>query len=298
MTQTSVTPRIWAEMVLLALIWGASFLSIKVALTELPVLTLVALRVGLACAILWGYVLLRRLPLPRGARLWGAFLVMGLLNNVIPFALMSWGQQFIETGLTSIFNAGTAIFGVLVAAAIFPDEILTRRKAAGVALAFAGVCIAIGLDSVLSFDIRSLAQLAVIAGTISYAFAAAWARTTLTGLPPQVAAAGMLTGSTLVMIPLALTIDGWPSLPQHPETYAAIAWFAIAGTAFAYLLYYRVIAAAGSGNAMLVTLMIPPFAIVLGAMVLGERLHPSAFAGLALLATGLLILDGRLFRRR
>lgn len=298
MTQTSVTPRIWAEMVLLALIWGASFLSIKVALTELPVLTLVALRVGLACAILWGYVLLRRLPLPRGARLWGAFLVMGLLNNVIPFALMSWGQQFIETGLTSIFNAGTAIFGVLVAAAIFPDEILTRRKAAGVALAFAGVCIAIGLDSVLSFDIRSLAQLAVIAGTISYAFAAAWARTTLTGLPPQVAAAGMLTGSTLVMIPLALTIDGWPSLPQHPETYAAIAWFAIAGTAFAYLLYYRVIAAAGSGNAMLVTLMIPPFAIVLGALVLGERLHPSAFAGLALLATGLLILDGRLFRRR
>ena len=301
MIQTTVPSRAWADMLLLAGIWGASFLAIKIALAEVPVFTLVAHRVFWACVILWVYVAIRRLPLPRGARIWGAFLVMGLLNNAIPFTLMAWGQQFIETGLTSIFNAATAIFGVLVAAMVFADERLTLRKALGVAVAFAGVAIAIGLDALGGFDIRSLAQLAVIGGTISYALAAAWARLALRGLAPQVAAAGMLTGSALIMVPLALWIDGAPALPAQPQTWAAIAYFAIIGTALAYLLYYRVIALAGSGNAMLVTLMIPPVAIVLGWLVLDERLDPYAFAGFALLATGLIILDGRipaLIRRR
>lgn len=283
-------------MALLALIWGASFLSIKVGLEELPFLTLVGHRVTWACVILWAYVLIRRLPVPRGWRIWGAFAVMGLLNNVIPFALMAWGQQFIETGLTSIFNAGTAIFGVLVAALVFADERLTTRRLAGVAVAFAGVAIAIGLDSFRDFDIRSMAQLAVIGGTVSYAFAAAWARRMMRGLSPQVSAAGMLTGASAIIIPAALLIDGAPRLPALPQTYAAIAYFAGIGTALAYLLYYRIIAMAGSGNAMLVTLMIPPVAIVLGALVLGERLAPQAFAGFAVLTLGLLILDGRALR--
>lgn len=295
--QRTLSTRAWAEMMLLGLIWGASFLSIRLALDEIPVLTLVAHRVIWACAILWAWVWWRGLPVPRTARIWGAFLVMGLLNNVIPFILMAWGQQYIETGLTSIFNAGTAVFGVLVAALFFGDERLSLRRATGVGVAFLGVAIAIGLESVRSFDIRSLAQLAVIAGTLSYALAAAWARAQLGHMPPQVAAAGMLTGSGLVMLPLALAVDGPPVLPALPATYGAIAYFAVFGTALAYLLYYRVLAMAGSGNAMLVTLIIPPVAIVLGAAVLGERLAPSALAGFAVLALGLLILDGRLVPR-
>ncbi len=301
MTQTSVSTRAWIEMALLAGIWGASFLSIKVGLDELPFLTLVTHRVVWACLILWAYVLIRRLPVPGNWRIWGAFLVMGLLNNVIPFALMAWGQQFIETGLTSIFNAGTAIFGVLVAALVFADERLTPRKAIGVLVAFLGVAVAIGLDSFRAFDIRSLAQLAVIGGTLSYAFAAAWARKTMQGLSPQVSAAGMLTGSSLILLPAAILIDGVPQIPALPQTYAAIAYFSIIGTALAYLLYYRVLASAGSGNTMLVTLMIPPVAIALGAWVLDERLAPEAFVGFALLGLGLLILDGRIvsvLRRR
>lgn len=294
MTQTSVSTRAWAEMGLLALIWGASFLSIKVGLEEIPVLTLVSHRVVWACLILWAYVLIRRLPVPGDPRIWGAFLVMGLLNNVIPFALMAWGQQFIETGLTSIFNAGTAIFGVLVAALCFADERLTLRKGVGVVVAFVGVAVAIGLDSLRQFDIRSLAQLAVIGGTISYAFASAWARTRLLGLSPAVAAAGMLTGASVILLPATLAIDGPPQWPALPQTYVAVGYFAVFGTAFAYLLYYRVLAMVGTGNAMLVTLLIPPVAIILGALVLEERLAPQAFAGFALLALGLLILDGRI----
>ncbi|MBF9042047.1 EamA family transporter [Rhodobacterales bacterium HKCCE4037] len=284
-------------MAALAAIWGASFLAIKLGLEELPFLTLVAHRVFWACLILWAYVLIRRLPLPRDPRTWGAFLVMGLLNNVIPFGLMAWGQQFIETGLTSIFNAGTAIFGVLVAAMVFADERLTPRKALGVLVAFFGVAVAIGLDSFRQFDLRSLAQLAVIGGTISYAFAAAWARRTMAGLTPQVSAAGMLTGASLIIVPVALVADGVPQVPEMPATWAAIAYFSVIGTALAYLLYYRIIALVGSGNAMIVTLLIPPVAIFLGAIVLDERLEPFAFAGFGLLALGLVILDGRLFGR-
>jgi len=245
--------------------------------------------------VLWAVVFLMRLPVPREARIWGAFFVMGLLNNVIPFALMSWAQLHVETGLTSILNAATAIFGVIVAALVFADERLSLHKAIGVLLGFFGVATAIGLESFRNFDLRSVAQLAILAGTVSYAFASAWARLRLSALPPQVAAAGMLTGSTLIMLPATLLIDGPVQFDLQPVTWAAIGYYSIIATAGAYLLYYRVLALAGSGNLMLVTLLIPPIAILLGAAFLGEDLRPSAFVGFALLALGLVILDGRVW---
>ncbi|MEO0402006.1 MAG: DMT family transporter, partial [Pseudomonadota bacterium] len=194
--QKSLTSRAWAEMILLALIWGGSFLSIRIALDEVSPLTSVAHRTGWAMIVLWSVVAVMRLPIPRDPRIWVGFLGMGLLNNVIPFGLMAWGQLHIETGLTSILNAATAIFGVIAASLFFADERMTLRKGIGVLLGFFGVATAIGLDNFRSFDVRSLAQLAIIAGTISYALAGVWARKMLGGLAPQVAAAGMLTGST------------------------------------------------------------------------------------------------------
>ncbi len=294
MTQKSLSPRAWAELALLALIWGGSFLSIRVALDEIGPLTVVAHRVGWAALILWAYVAVRRLSVPRDLRVWGAFLVMGLLNNVIPFSLMAWGQLHVETGLTSILNAATAVFGVVAAAIFFTDEHLSARKAVGVLLGFGGVVTAIGIENLATFNLQSLAQLAIIGGTVSYALAVVWARKTLSGLPPQLAVAGMLTGSSLIMIPAAWMIEGPISLNLAPQTYGAIAYFAIFATALAYLLYYRVLAMAGSGNLSLVTLLIPPVAIVLGAVVLGEALPVRAYAGFALLAVGLSILNGRL----
>ena len=297
-TQKTISPRAWAEMLLLAAIWGGSFVSIRIALDEIGPLTTVVHRVGWAALVLWAVVLMMRLPVPREPRVWGAFLGMGLLNNVIPFALMAWGQQFIESGLTSILNAATAIFGVIVAAIFFADERITPRKAVGVLLGFAGVATAIGLENLRSLDLRSLAQLAVLGGTVSYAFASVWARRTLSGQPPQVAAAGMVTAATLVMLPLAWVLEGPVTLALEPRTMAAIGYYAILGTALAYLLYYRILAMAGSGNLMLVTLMIAPFGIVLGALILGEALRPAAYGGFALLALGLLVLNGRIWRPR
>lgn len=294
MNQPSLTSAAWGLLLLLGLIWGASFLSIRIALDEVPFLTSVAYRVFLAALLLWGWVWWRGLDVPFAA--WWAFLVMGLLNNVIPFCLMAWGQLHIESGLTSVFNAATAIFGALVAALLLPDEKLTIRKSIGIALGFAGVVMAIGMDALTSFNITSIAQLAVVAGTLSYAFASVWARVRLAGVAPEVNAAGMLTASSVIMIPLALAFDG-PTQAVSGKAVVAIAYYVIFATAGAYLLYFKIIEMAGAANTMLVTLIVPPVAIFLGAWVLGEQLSTGAYAGLGLLAAGLIVLDGRLLRR-
>ncbi len=286
--------RAWIDLALLAVLWGGSFLAIRIALDEIGYLSSVAHRVLWGALILWAVVFWLRLPLPKEPRVWAAFLIMGLLNNVIPFSLMAWGQLTVETGLTAILNAATAIWAVLVAALVFSDERLTVRRVIGVTVGFLGVATAIGLGNLASFDLRSLAQLAIIGGTVSYALAGSWARAKLGDQPPLVAAAGMLTGSTLIMLPVAHMLEGPLPFDISLRTWGAIAYYAVAATAIAYILYYRILAAAGAGNLLLVTLIIPPIAILLGAWARAETLTTNAFAGFVLLAIGLLILDGRL----
>ncbi len=296
--QKSITPRAWAELFLLATIWGGSFISNRIALNEVPVLTTVTFRVLGAAVLLWAYVAARGLPLPRAPRIWASFLVMGLLNNALPFTLITWGQLTIPSGLAAIVNASTAIFGVVVASLAFRDETLTPQRLTGAILGVTGVATAIGLHTLTTLDLTSLPQLALVAAAVSYACAAVWARRTLGGLTPQVAAAGMLTGSTVIMLPLAALVDGVPQLAHSTAGWAALGYLAIISTAGAYLLYYRVLAMAGAGNLSLVTLLTAPVAITLGALMLGEALPARAFAGFALIAAGLLVIDGRLLRRK
>lgn len=285
-----------ANILLLALIWGGSFLSIRLALNEIPALTTVLHRTFWASVVLWLWLWRRRAALPRDVRIWAACAVMGLLNNVLPFSLMAYGQLYVETGLTAILNATTAIFGVLVAAAVFPDERLSPAKCIGVGVGFLGVALCIGPQNLASFDPGSVAQIAILLGAFSYALAGAWARRALGGLKPDVAAACMLTCATMVMAPAALAIDGLPQVRLSWPTIAAIGYYALIATAGAYLLYFRIVAAAGAGNLLIVTLVIPPVAILLGALVLNESLPFRAFAGFGLLALGLLILSGALPR--
>lgn len=294
----ALTTRVWIELCLLALIWGGSFLAIRTALDEVGFLSSVTHRVLWPALVLWLVVWLRRLPIPKSPKLWAAFFVMGFLNNVLPFSLMAWGQLHIETGLTAILNAAAAIWGVLIAALVFADERLTVRRLIGVLVGFAGVATTVGLASIAALDLRSLAQLAVIAGTVSYALAGCWARARLSDVSPLVSAAGMLTGSALMVAPTAFMIEGPLPLSLELRTWGAIGYYALVATALAYVLYYRILAAAGAGNLLLVTLMIPPIAILLGAWALDEALGPSAYLGFALLAAGLLILDGRILGYR
>lgn len=291
----TLTPRAWLGLVALALIWGFSFLSMRVALDEVGPFNVVAHRVFWAALVLWIVVLIQRHSLPRHARIWAAFLVMGLLNNAIPFSLIAWGQQYIETGLASIINASTAIWGVFVAAILLPDERLTTRKTVSVLVGFVGVSLAIGLSALQSLDLRSLGQLAIIASSLSYALAGVWARKQLKGLAPEVAAAGMVTGACVVSIPLAIVVEGSMRFDLMPVTWMGLGYVSVIATAVAYLLYYRVLVIAGSGNLMLVTLLVAPVAIVAGTVLRAETLAPNAYLGFTILALGLAILDGRLW---
>ena len=291
MSTPRLSPLAWTLLALLALIWGTSFLSNRAALEGVGFLTVVTFRVTGGALALWLWVAARRLPLPDDPRYLGRFLVMGALNNAIPFSLIVWGQSHIESGLAAILNASTALFGVLVAAAVFADERLTRRRLAGVMIGFAGVVLAIGPAALTGFSLSSAGQWAVIGASVSYGFAGAYARKAIAGLAPEVAAAGMLTGGVVWLLPAMLALEGVPAFSYAPSVWVALLWLALGCSALAYLIYYRILALAGAGNLSLVTLLIPPVAIVAGGVVYGERLGGLALIGFAVLAAGLWLLN-------
>ena len=296
--QKSISLSSWGLMLLLALIWGGSFTANRAALTELGVLTTVAIRVSGAALALWLWVFARGLPVPRGLRWIGTCLLLGLLNNILPFTLIVWGQTQIASGLAAILNGTTALFSVLLAALVYRDEALTLRRGLGVALGLAGVITVIGPSALTGIDLTSLAQLAVLGATASYAAAAVIARKALQGVRAEVGAAGMLTASALVMVPLALWREGPPTLDHALQVWAALAYLALVASALAYMIFYVILSRAGAGNLGLVTLLIAPVAILFGALAFGESLSPHAYGGFALLTVGMLVLDGHLFARR
>ncbi len=284
-------------LLLLAAVWGGSFFFAELALTELPPLTITLHRVVWAVPILALIVRIKGIAYPRSLRVWGAYLLMGALNNAIPFSLIFWGQIQIDSGLASILNATTAMFAALVAGLLLPDEPLTSKKIVGAVLGIAGVAWIMGPDALSGFDPANLAQLAILGATLSYAFAGAWGKTTLSGQPPLMNALGMLIGSTLLMIPLVLLIDGPPKLALSPHVLGAVFGIATLSTTLAYVLYFAILARAGAANLLLVTLLIPPFAIALGALFLGEQMAPEAWIGFAIIALGFAVTDGRLLAR-
>ena len=229
-------------MAVLALIWGGSFLSIRVALEEVGVLTTVAFRVSLAAVALWAYILIRRLPVPRGAGWIGGCLFLGFFNNIVPFCLIVWGQTHIPSGLAGILNASNVIFTIGLAALIFRDERLTAQKALGVALGVAGVALTIGPGMLTNLDLTSLGQIAILGASLSYAVSAIFSRQMMRGIRPEVVAAGMLTVSSLALVPTAIWIEGAPTLDYVWPTWAGIFYISLLSSAFAYILFYRVLA--------------------------------------------------------
>lgn len=284
-------------LLLLAAVWGATFFFAEIALRQVPPLTITLHRVIWALPILVLVVRLKRLALPRSLRVWGAYLVMGALNNAIPFSLIFWGQIRIDSGLASILNGTTAVFGAIVAGLLLRDEPLTARKVAGAGLGLLGVAFIMGPEALTGFNPANLAQLAILGATLSYAFAGVWGRVALAGQPPLVNALGMLAGSTVLMAPIALLLDGPPSFALSVDVWAALLAMSGLSTALAYLLYFAILARAGAANLLLVTLLIPPFAIGLGVLFLGERMLPEAWIGFAIIAAGFAVTDGRLVPR-
>jgi drug/metabolite transporter (DMT)-like permease len=293
--RTQMNGRDWGILLMLALIWGGAFFFIGVAVRHVPPLTYVWLRLTIAAAGMWAYLRLKghKLGLPR--QVWGSILLLALLNNALPFTLFGWGQTHIASGLASILNATTPIWGVLVAHFLTHDERMTPRKIAGVLLGFGGVATMIGPTLLSNIGSDALAQLACVAASLSYALAAVWARRfKRMGLSPMSVTTGQLTAGAAMMLPFALIVDEpWTHALPPLSAWGAIAALALVCTAFGYVMYFRLIDSAGATNALLVTLLVPPTAILLGGLFLGESLASQDFLGLGLIALGLAAIDGR-----
>lgn len=289
----TMDPAAWAMLTTLSVLWGGSFFFAEVALRELAPLTVVLGRVALAAVALNLLVVATGSRMPSSPRLWAAFFGMGLLNNLIPFGLIVWGQTRIGAGLASILNATTPLFAVLVAHWLTRDEKLSANRLAGVAAGIAGVATIVGPTALAGVGSHLLAELAVLAAACSYAFAGVFGRR-FRALPPLVTATGQVTGTTAMLAPLALAVDRpWRLPPPGVATWGAVVGLALLSTAVAYLIYFRLLAAAGATNLLLVTFLIPVSALLLAALVLAEPVEPRQLAGMALIGLGLAAIDGR-----
>lgn len=287
----------WGLLIFLSILWGGSFFFGKVALVELRPFTLVLGRVGIAAIALNLMVRASGNRMPASPKIWAAFLAMGLLNNLIPFSLIFWGQTQISSSLAAILNATTPVWTVLLAHFLTVDERLTPGRLGGVLFGVGGVAVMIGLDALQGLGVNVVAQLAVVGAAISYAFAGIYGKR-FREMPPIVTAAGQITGTTVMMIPLTLFVDK-PWLLPIPglKVWGALLGLALLSTALAYIIYFRLLSTAGATNLLLVTFLIPVSAILLGTMILGEQLSTRHFVGMGLIGLGLTAIDGRILEK-
>ncbi len=288
-----MTTSAWLWLLVLSVLWGAGFFFNKLLADEIPPLSAALGRVGVAAVFLLVLVRIMRASFNGLFRAWPSFLLLGLLQNAIPFSLILWGQGFIASGLASILNATTPLFTILIAHAATDDDKLSGARIAGLLAGFAGVAVMIGQDLLQAMDVNVAAQLACLLAAFSYGLSSVYARRFKREAPLPVATL-QLWASTLILVPIAALIDKPWALPMPSATAgAAILGVAIFSTALAFIIYFRVLAQAGATNTMLVTFLAPISAILLGAIVFGERLSLHHFAGMAAIALGLALIDGR-----
>lgn len=289
----------WAMLLSLSFLWGGSFFFVGIAVTELPTLTIVTLRVAIAAIILWMILLLTQHQAPKTAKLWRDLFVMALLNNIIPFSLIVWGQSHIASGLASILNATIPLFTVIIAGWLLSDEQMTARKITGVAIGFFGVIVLMGPSSLEQVGTDTLAQLAILGAAISYGFATSFGRRFKTmGISPFQTSVGQVTASTIMLLPLVFLLER-PDQLANPsnEVWLAVIALGAFSTALAYILFFNVLSSAGATNVTLVAFLVPVTAILLGWLVLDEQLRIEHFAGMALIGLGLAAIDGRLWNK-
>jgi drug/metabolite transporter (DMT)-like permease len=292
-----MSARNWGLLFLLALLWGSSFFFYKVLVAVLPPVTVVLGRVGIAAVAMNLWLVVQGTPMPLGPRLWARFLLLGLLNTVIPFILIAWGETRIASGLASVLNATTPIFMVAVAHFGTEDEKLSWAKTIGIVLGILGVVVLVGRDAFAGAS-HVWGALAVIGASCAYGFGGVYSRR-FKGLPPMQAATGQITGGAILLVPLSLVIDRpWTLAMPSLQAWASLLAIALVNTALAYFVYFRLVATAGVTFISLVTLLIPVIALLLGAVFLDESITLQTLAGTAIIALGLLTIDRRLLRLR
>jgi len=294
-----MTLKDWGMLLSLSILWGGSFFFIGVAVSELPPLTIVTLRVGIAAAALWTVLLFSGQKAPRSVPLWRAFFIMGFMNNVIPFSLIVWGQTYIASGLASILNATTPMFTIVIAGLLLADEHITRKKLLGIVVGFFGVTILIGPSSLKELGTETLAQLAILGAALFYGLSTTYGRRfRALGLSPLQTATGQLSAATIMLFPLMFFIEQ-PYQLANPssEVWLAVISLGVFSTALAFILFFNILSSAGATNVSLVTFLVPVTAILLGWLVLEERLSPEHFMGMLFIGIGLAVIDGRIWTK-
>lgn len=288
----------WCLLLLLSVLFGSAFVMVGIVLPEISPLSLVAYRVGIAALALWLIASLLGSRLPRTRSAWAAFAIMGLLNSVVPFLLIAWGQTRIQAGSAAILNATAPLFTVVIAGLTLADERATIAKLIGVLIGFFGVFVLSGFPS-LDVDGDGLAQLAVLGAAVSYACAGVYGRRFRSmSIKPIVVAVGQLVASTVILFPLALAVDGVPTLALISTS----VWFAVLGlgllsTAAANVLYFKLLDSIGATNLLLVALLIPVSALILGWLWLNEVVELLYVIAMTIIAIGLSVIDGRIWRK-
>ena len=294
MINRTMGPVEWAMLIFLSIVWGGSFFFYAIAVTQLPTFTIVFLRVALGSAGLWICAWAIGLRPLRYIGLWRDFLFMGLINNAIPFSLIVWGQHEVASGLAAILNATTPFFTVLAANLLTVDEKLSWNRLLGAVIGLSGVAAMMGADILTTGQNALPAQLAIVSAAIFYAFASVFGRRFST-IPPHITAAGQTTASSVILLPAMLAIDmPWRLSPPSLGIWLAILCLAALCTSLAYILYFTILKRAGATNIVLVTFLAPVSAILLGIAFLGEALGIHHIVGMATIAVGLALIDGRL----
>ncbi|MDE2446480.1 MAG: DMT family transporter [Alphaproteobacteria bacterium] len=292
--QSGMNPTEWGLLLLLSAIWGGSFYFFAILIKELPVFTIVFLRVFLATLALWVVVLLSGLKAPDSLSKWKDYFIMCLLNNVVPFSLIVWGESRVAPGLGAVLNATTPFFTVLVAHAFTTNERLSWNRLTGALVGLFGVAAMMGLDAVKTMGSDIYYQLAFVLASVCYGLSSVWARR-FSATPPLVNAASQTAASSLMLLPLMLIFDHPWALPM-PSNLAIFSQLGLSllCTAVAYILFFTIVKRAGSTNISLVTFLVPISAIILGAALLNEQIGINHILGMLVIGVGLALIDGRI----
>ena len=284
----------WTLVFLLGFLWGASFLFVEILLNYISPFMIVYLRVSLASLILILYLILSKIKFQFSFLLVFNFFIMGMLNNVFPFLLITYGQQTVSGGLASILNANTSFLTILLASLILKNEPLTKSRIIGVLIGVVGVIIVVGYENISNFYDKDTGKFLILLSGLSYAFAAIFAKVRLQNIQPEVAATGMLTMSTLILSPFIFLFYGNEVLSLNIISMSYSLLFAVICSVLAYFIYFKILLSTGAGNLLICTIIIPPSAILLNAILIGETITLNELIGLVIITFGLLILDGRL----
>ena len=290
MTGATMTGANWLRLIGLSVPWGCSFLFLKLLAGELPPMTVALARLLVAAAALSLILAARGVRLAPLRAHWRSFLMLGLLNNAVPFTLISWGLTRVPSGTAAICNAMSPVFAVLVLRAL-GGPALAPHKLAGAVLGVAGVVVLVGPEVVAGGDL--LGNLACLGAALSYGFGARHFAP-IRALPTMPMVTAQLWAGILLLLPAVLLIDQpWTLAAPSAQAWAALLLLGLFSSAFGYMLFFRLAASAGIANAMLVTFLVPVTALLLGRLVLGEPITPGAVLGAAVIAAGLALLDGR-----